>query len=390
MPDARLLVEFLNTLDLRTFGAAARVLQRDSLGSPGAARDWLIRHEVLGHGENVDDDSWRLVLRVREVLRASVGAGAAATHEPLDDASLHLAVRIAADGRPVLEPAGPGVPGALARLLAIAVLATIDGSWGRIKTCAAEDCRRVFYDASKNRSGRWCSARVCGNRMRTRSYRRRRSTPAPPQRSQTATTRRARSRENVLRRDGDVWRIAYGHVSFRLRDSKGLRHLARLLADPGREWHVLDLVATETDAAHGHAADRIATADGLRRSRGGDAGPLLDDAAKDAYRRRVEDLREAIEEGRVWGDHERAARAEEELHTIATELARSVGLGGRDRRAASDAERARINVTRTIRAALVRIDEHSPELAHHLRSTVRTGMFCSYDPDPRLPVSWRF
>jgi hypothetical protein len=66
-----------------------------------------------------------------------------------------------------------------------------------------------------------------------------------------------------------------------------------------------------------------------------------------------------------------------------------VGLGGRDRRAASSAERARVNVTRAIRAALGRIAEHSPALGRHLEATVRTGTFCSYVPDPRLPLTWQ-
>jgi non-specific serine/threonine protein kinase len=66
-----------------------------------------------------------------------------------------------------------------------------------------------------------------------------------------------------------------------------------------------------------------------------------------------------------------------------------VGLGGRDRLAASTAERARINVTRAIKAALARIQEHSPALGRHLARTVRTGIYCSYAPDPRFPSAWQ-
>jgi hypothetical protein len=71
------------------------------------------------------------------------------------------------------------------------------------------------------------------------------------------------------------------------------------------------------------------------------------------------------------------------------ELASAVGLGGRDRRLGSPAERARVSVTRAIRSALARIDEHSSALGDHLERTIRTGTYCSYAPDPRAPIEWR-
>jgi hypothetical protein len=74
---------------------------------------------------------------------------------------------------------------------------------------------------------------------------------------------------------------------------------------------------------------------------------------------------------------------------LAGELSAAVGLGGRDRQPAAPAERARVNVTRAIRSAIGRIREHSPALADHLESTVRTGTFCSYSPDPRAGLAWR-
>lgn len=89
-----------------------------------------------------------------------------------------------------------------------------------------------------------------------------------------------------------------------------------------------------------------------------------------------------------WNDPERAARAAAELDMLTTELASATGLGGRDRQAASTAERARISVTRAIKAALDRIETESPSLGRHLRTTVHTGTFCSYTPDPRAPITW--
>ena len=88
------------------------------------------------------------------------------------------------------------------------------------------------------------------------------------------------------------------------------------------------------------------------------------------------------------GDQEREAQAEGERDFLIRELARAVGLGGRDRHAAAPSERARASVTRSIRRALARISEHHPELGAHLERTVRTGTYCAYLPDPGTPRRW--
>jgi hypothetical protein len=189
----------------------------------------------------------------------------------------------------------------------------------------------------------------------------------------------------VLAREGDVWRLDYEGRVLRVRDAKGMRHLALLLANPGIEFHAVD-VAT---AAEGGAAPGAQTADGLAVQAGtGDAGPALDAQAKAEYRSRLEDLRAEIEEAEAFNDPERAARAREELEFIAHELSAAVGLGGRDRRLASASERARVNVTRALRREIRRIAEEDARLGRELETTVRTGTFCAYEPDPRRPVAW--
>ena len=199
--------------------------------------------------------------------------------------------------------------------------------------------------------------------------------------------RRARvsAAASVFRRDGEYWSIAYERDVFRLKDSKGLRYLARLLVEPGRELHALDLVAGEREAGR----PRRTSEPGLTSSRLGDAGEALDAQAKAEYRRRLEELEGELDEARAFGDPERAARAEEERDFLVRELARAVGLGGRDRRLGSPSERARVSVTRAIRSALARLDEHSSALGNHLERTIQTGTFCSYRPDPRAPIDWR-
>jgi tetratricopeptide (TPR) repeat protein len=189
----------------------------------------------------------------------------------------------------------------------------------------------------------------------------------------------------VLAREGDVWRLDYEGRVLRVRDAKGMRHLALLLANPGIEFHAVD-VAT---AAEGGAAPAAESAEGLAvRAGTGDAGPALDSQAKAEYRSRLEDLRAEIEEAESFNDPERAARAREEMDFIAHELSAAVGLGGRDRRAASAAERARVNVTRALRREIRRIADEDAGLGRELETTVRTGTFCAYEPDPRRPVAW--
>jgi hypothetical protein len=124
------------------------------------------------------------------------------------------------------------------------------------------------------------------------------------------------------------------------------------------------------------------------RSDLGDAGTLLDSQAKAAYKARLDELQAELDEAEQFNDPARAAEAKEERDFLVSELARAVGLGGRDRRAASHAERARLNVTRAIRTAMANLARANPALGRHLSSTIRTGRYCSYTPDPRLPISW--
>jgi tetratricopeptide (TPR) repeat protein len=190
---------------------------------------------------------------------------------------------------------------------------------------------------------------------------------------------------NVFRREGDYWTVIFEGRTARVRDLKGMRYLVRLLTDPDREYHVLDLVAAE--AGHGAPADGAQTGD-LPRAAPGDAGELLDAQAKDAYRRRLAEIGDDIAQARSDGDMERAAQAVAERDFLVAELARAFGLSGRERRAASASERARAGVTRAIRQAMARVGDYHPELAEHLGRTIRTGTYCAYCPDPRAPAGW--
>ena len=214
------------------------------------------------------------------------------------------------------------------------------------------------------------------------------STPAEPAAAAAAGPEAAR---NLFRREGEYWTISYEGAVVRLRDAKGLRHLARLLAHPGQEFHALDLEAAEGQPGQAAPVRRPGRAgDGELAVRPdlGDAGALLDATAKAAYQARLTELRAELEEAEGFNDLARATRARQEMEFLVGELARAVGLGGRDRRAASHAERARLNATRAIRAAMANLAEANPALGRHLAATIRTGRYCSYTPDPRLPIAW--
>jgi len=165
-----------------------------------------------------------------------------------------------------------------------------------------------------------------------------------------------------------------------------MQYLARLLADPGREFHALDLVAAEQG---GRAAAGRVTEAGPAFPDAGDAGEMLDARAKEAYRRRLTEIEDDLEEGRALGDQSRIGQATAERDFLVRELSRAVGLGGRDRRVGSAAERARASVTRAIRQAMTRIQVRHPRLGAHLERAVHTGTYCAYLPDTRVPVVWK-
>jgi AAA ATPase domain len=188
-----------------------------------------------------------------------------------------------------------------------------------------------------------------------------------------------------FRREGELWTIAFAGRVFRLRDMKGLRYIASLLAGPGREVHVLALVSAASGAP---VAAAQLVGDDLVVTRASEPDPLLDERAKQEYGRRLWELETELEEARAWGDPERISRLADEQELLTAELARAVGLRGRDRTFSAPAERARISVTKAIKTAIRHIGEQSPELAAHLEASIQTGRFCSYATPGAPPPAW--
>jgi hypothetical protein len=120
----------------------------------------------------------------------------------------------------------------------------------------------------------------------------------------------------------------------------------------------------------------------------GDAGEVLDTHAIRDYKLRVTDLKQEITEAQAFNDIERKDRLQRELDFLLHELSAGLGKQGRPRRVCSDAERARVNVTRNLRDIIKKVSRHNPALGQHFTRTIRTGTFCSYRPDIQFPRTW--
>lgn len=165
--DVELVRAFVNTLDVED--------GTDSLASSADLRRWLQDRGQLEDSATVSAGDVDLAHRLRQALRSELLAhhdgepdrGAVAE---LEAVQAELPLRAVASGAG-LAPAGAGARAGLAAIVAAATRARITGTWDRLKICPADDCRWAFYDASRNRSRRWCSMDVCGNRSKVRAFR---------------------------------------------------------------------------------------------------------------------------------------------------------------------------------------------------------------------------
>ena len=165
--------EFVNTLDLDAGS--------DELGSPDALASWLEQRDLLV-ADVVGERELKRAVELRETLRRLLLANNGGAVDPRSIRSLDraaadstLSVRFDVDAGPALSVAGSGAGAVIGPLIAIVYEAMVAGTWSRLKACPADACHWAFYDHSKNRSGTWCTMRVCGNRAKVRAYRERRA-----------------------------------------------------------------------------------------------------------------------------------------------------------------------------------------------------------------------
>jgi tetratricopeptide (TPR) repeat protein len=202
---------------------------------------------------------------------------------------------------------------------------------------------------------------------------------APP----IAEARNPQPAANTFRRETDYWTIAYDGKVLRLKDAKGLRYVARLLQHPGREFHVADLLTMTEGGATGREAK---LADGLRASRPQPSDTLPDARARTAYQRRLRELQDELEEAEQFNDTGRAGRAQDEIEQITGELTAAYGFAGKARASNEPIEKLRKAVTNRIRDQLAKIRTVHPTLGQHLGNSLKTGTFCTYEPEK--PTDW--
>ena len=167
----RLVQAFVNTLDIEN--------GIEELARPEDLRQALVRLGVH-EGDLLGEADLRTGLEAREALRALALAN---NGVPMGAETAHVLGRVAqradytlrfdGDGRARLVACAPGLDGALGRILAVVHESMLDGTWSRLKGCPREVCHWLFYDRSRNGSGKWCAMSVCGNRTNTTAYRRR-------------------------------------------------------------------------------------------------------------------------------------------------------------------------------------------------------------------------
>src|SRR5512146_776872 len=173
--------------------------------------------------------------------------------------------------------------------------------------------------------------------------------------------------------EGEFWTIAWDRRIVRMKGSKGVRLLGVLVGSPGRQFHVMDLEGCERKPDPSRGDSSVAPSDGYA---------ILDEGAKNAYKARLMELRDELEEAQGVNDIFRNSKIREEMATLTSELSRAFGLYGRSRVALSDAERARVRVTLAVKGAIDKIGKYDLSLGWHLATSVRTGAFCLYRPAP--------
>ena len=170
--ELELVRRFVNTRDIEEGS--------DELDSPESLLTWFASMDLLDDEAAADEKDLERALALREGIRSLLLANNGEEIETVRIRELNraigsvcLTVRFDDDGRATLKPESSGVSAALGRILAAVVRATEEGSWGRLKVCPNDACQWAFYDHSKNRSGKWCTMEVCGNRMKARTFRQR-------------------------------------------------------------------------------------------------------------------------------------------------------------------------------------------------------------------------
>jgi tetratricopeptide (TPR) repeat protein len=186
----------------------------------------------------------------------------------------------------------------------------------------------------------------------------------------------------IFCRYGEYWEVGYEGRTSSLRHRRGLELISFLVRHPERECLALEL------AREGELQSRALGPED-REVCHNTSAPLLDAEAKRSYRQRLLEIRNEVEILREANDFERAAKLEEEQDFLTRELARALGLFGRDRKFGSDSERARKRISIAVTRAIQLISVHDANFGGYLKRSIKTGNFCLYSQDPGNPLNWK-
>jgi len=210
------------------------------------------------------------------------------------------------------------------------------------------------------------------------------------------------SDQYVFRKCGELWEIAYGGEPFYMKDSKGLHYIACLLQHPYAEFDVMALVAAVTKSTAGSDISPQAEEELDSVSDLGDNQAVLDSQAIRDSKKRLAEIRERIIElgeerkkAETLGNTDWQRKIDEDEEKLGKEgreidkyLRDGTGLHGRSRSFPTPRERERVRIQKQIKAARDKISKHDPALFRHLKSYIRTGYTCSYNPRPDMQVKW--
>jgi hypothetical protein len=146
----------------------------------GSLRWWFADSGLVPGDSPISERDLRWALEVRAALVDKVREHMGEPRngdaiEVLNRAAIRTGLRLCfgcPDDRPI-HVDQEGVVGAVGALLGAAFLAELDGRWDRFRVCGNPGCSEVFYDHSRNRSGKWCTMATCGNRAKVRAFRER-------------------------------------------------------------------------------------------------------------------------------------------------------------------------------------------------------------------------
>lgn len=168
-------------------------------------------------------------------------------------------------------------------------------------------------------------------------------------------------KDGAFLKSGEIWEITYMGLSISMKDSKGLSDISKLLENPQKEFHCIDLI----DSAIVESTSES----------------VFDTKAKASYQQKILKLKAAIEDAEEMNNTEKAARLYDEYDKLVHHLSGSLGLSDKPRKTDSVAEKARSAVTWRIRNAIKKIGDAHPSLGKHLAKSIKTGTFCVYNPE---------